>query len=149
MWIALISSQTAPLFISRSCKCGPERLRSTFTLPQRGLFKSVKYQTQPFQIKVTMMWNIAHRHRYLMSKRYDQLWITEANLEARTQLHGDRGTDGSHKQLNLWESGQRCGSEPDLNTEMSRTSNVCHSGEKKTKKSLKRRRILPNPPLIK
>ena len=133
VWIALLSSQTAPLFISASCERGAERLRSTFTLPQRGLFRSVKYQTQTFQIKVMVMWNIAHRHRYLMSKCYDQLRMTEANPEARTELRGDRGTGGSHEQQNLWESRQWCTWEPDLKTEMSRTSNACHSGEKKKK----------------
>lgn len=34
-------------------------------------------------------------------KMCDQLWVTEAKPEARTQLRGDTGMDGSHKQLSL------------------------------------------------
>lgn len=141
VWIALISSQTAPLFTSGSCKRRPERLRTTFTLPQRSLFKSAKYQTQTIQIKVTGIWNVAHRLRYPTSKRYGQLRVTEGKLEARTQPCGDGGrlavTTSELNQLNLWESGQGWAGEPDPNTGTSRTPKACHSGEKEKKKKEK------------
>lgn len=54
VWIALISSQRAPLFTPRSCRSS-ERPRSPFPPPQGDLFKSSEYQAQTFQRKVTMM----------------------------------------------------------------------------------------------
>lgn len=47
-----------------------------------------------------MMWNAA-RVTGIDVKMRDQLGVKQAKPEARTQLCGDTGVDGSHRQLNL------------------------------------------------
>lgn len=76
----------------------------------------------------------------------DQLWVTEAEPEARTQLCGDTGVGGSDKQLNLRSWGSD-GSEHQHTHEQDIQS--FSSRGKIPKKSLEHRLILSNPLLVK